>query len=167
MKKIKIVLFVLFLMLILYYILSIVLTRNGQFTNYHFPAQLSIENAIYNENFIRKIEPDKIEILDTLFYETIKDDLEIYLCEAYYYKNYGILNLFNHRLEFDNSICLNINSKRRKKMFIEYNDEPLKRIGNSESYWNIFKIGTDIDVKIFDENKDKVCRMLFLNIRSE
>lgn len=163
-KIIKIAVIIFALILISYYIFSILFTRNGQFVNYHFPAQLSVENSIYNNNFIREISPDKIDIIDSLSYEKIGDNLEIYLCEAYYYKNYGIFNLLTHRMEFDNSICLNVNSKNRQKIFIEYNDGPMERMGNSNSYWNIFKIGSDVNVKFFNENKEEIFEMTFLEL---
>lgn len=148
-----------------YYVLSILIVRNGQFVNYHFPAQLSVENSIYNNNFIRQIRPDEIKILDSAFYADVKNDLEIYLCEAYYYKHYGILNLFNHRVEFDNSICLNLNLKRRQKAYIKYGDDFLKRMGDSNAYRNVFRKGSSVNVKIFNKDKKEAIQMTFLNLR--
>lgn len=166
-RKIKISLFIIVSIIILYYILSILLVRNGQFVRYYFPAQLSIENSIHNKNFIRKISPNRIEIVDTLTYEIIKDKLDIYLCEAYYYKSYGMFHIFSHRVDLINSICLNVNFLGEERIFIKYNEDRLKRIGDSDSFSNIFKIGSNVYVKIFNESKNVICTMDFLKLSKE
>lgn len=164
-RKIKVSLLVIISILVLYYILSILFVRNGQFVNYYFPAQLSVENSIYNKNFIRKITPNKIKKVNIAKYEEIKDGLEIYICEAYYYKSYGMLNLFKHKMEFRNSICLNVNSTIESKLFIKYDQEKPQRIGDSNSYWNIFKIGSNVRVQVFDNNQNEIFEMFFFNLK--
>jgi len=163
-RRIKISLLVIVSTTILYYVLSILLVRNGQFVNHYFPAQLSIENSVYNKNFIREVSPNKLVVVDTIVYEKIKDKFEIYLCEAYYYKSYGIFNVFNHRVDFNNSICLNVNFLGEERIFIKYNDGRLKRVGDSESFWNSFKLGSNVNVKIFNDSKKEIFVMDFLHL---
>lgn len=163
-KAVKIVLLSLISVLIVYYLFSILFTRNGQFVNYYFPAQFSIESSIENKNFIREINPDKITIVDTVGYERIKDELEIYLCEAFYYRHFGIFNLFSHRLDFDNSICLNVNFVGKDLLFIRYDDGRLKKMRSSNSYWNIFDLGSNVKVSILEKDEREIFSMQFLNL---
>ncbi|GGH31470.1 hypothetical protein GCM10011418_44300 [Sphingobacterium alkalisoli] len=140
------------------------ITRNGQFVHYHFPAQLSIENSIYNKNFLREIRPQKINVVDTVGYAKVRDQFEIYLCESYYYKSYGIFNLLRHRIDYENSVCLNVNFLGKEWLFIKYDNKRLIKARSSESFRNIYKLGTDVSVKIFDEDKNEIFEMEFLNL---
>ena len=163
-RKIKISLITIISILILYFICSILFARNGQFVKYDFPSQLSIENSVYNKNFIREVRPQRIVIVDTVAYEKIKGKLEIYLCEAYYYKSYGILHLLKHRVDFENSVCLNVNYLGEEPIFIQYDDDRVKRMGSSNSFWNIFNLGSNVTVRIFNENEKEIVVMNFLNL---
>jgi len=150
---------------IFYFLFTIALMENRQFVNYHFPAQFSIEMSKDEGNYIRTLNPNTIEITDSLAYQNIKRDLEIYLCEAFYFKSYGVFNLFRHRIDRRDYVCLNINSTYHQSLLIQYNDGVMHSIGDSNSYWNIVKNGGGMQVRIFSRDTVPIVRMHFINLR--
>lgn len=147
-----------------YYLLSILLMGTGSFTNYYFPSQFSIEDSKRNKNFIKTVLPTKIEITDSIRYSKIRDSLQIYICKKNYYKSYGIFNLFKHKIESEDFICLNINSLNEERLLIRYEDGLINSMGDSNSYRNVVKKGSDIYATIFTVDTIPVVRMEFINL---
>ncbi len=158
--------FIVFLFIgIFYYLFTIALMENRQFVNYHYPGQMSIEMSKDQGNFIRTINPNTIEITDSLAYQHIKKDLEIYLCEVFYFKSYGVFNLFQHRIDRREYVCLNINSTYSERLLIKYGDGLMYSIGDSNSYRNIVKNGEGMQVRIFSRDTVPIVQMHFINLR--
>ena len=147
-----------------YYLLSILLMGTGSFTNYYFPSQFSIEDSKRNKNFIKTVLPTKIEITDSIRYSKIRDSLQIYICKKNYYKSYGIFNLLKHKIESEDFICLNINSLNEERLLIRYEDGLINSMGDSNSYRNVVKKGSDIYATIFTVDTIPVVRMEFIKL---
>jgi len=164
-NKAKKILFAVVAIVGLYYLFSILLMGIGNFTNYYFPSQFSIEDSKRNKSFIRTVLPDKIEITDSIRYSKIRDRLQLYVCEKFYYKSYGVFNLFKHKIESKDFVCFNINSLNEERLLIRYDDGLINSMGDSNSYRNVVKKGSSICATIFTIDTIPIVRMDFIDLR--
>ncbi|UIR57110.1 hypothetical protein LZQ00_04675 [Sphingobacterium sp. SRCM116780] len=163
-KRTRLTILVVVLLPVLYYILSVLLMGNGRFVNYYFPSQFSIENSKNNNNFIKVISPDRIEIVDSIWFKKVNDKLQIYTCDSFYFKSYGIFNLFKHKINRAGFVCLNVNSLNEERLMIQYGNGEIYSIGDSNSYRNLYKIGSSVSLKIFTKDKELISILNFIKL---
>jgi len=149
---------------ILYILISIWIIPGGKFIYTYYPPQTTLNVAKDNGSFIKEISPSNIKIIDSLSYFRIKNDLSIYLCKDLSYRRYGFFQFLKREIENPDFVCLNIVKSNIDILYVQYDNLLPVVIGDSNSDFKFFKIGSNAIVKILDKNRKEIARMYFSNL---
>ena len=142
MKKsiIKVVLSIISI-IIIYYLLSITLTNNGQFVNHYFYPSSSIKESKEHSIFLEKISENLIVITGNQnFKEFVNTKLDLWVDKFKVNKSYGLFNLFSYDKFENEKRVLRIGYKNENKKYstsyeqsiwVDYNDKLLESLSTT------------------------------------